>query len=116
MNNLTTMVGSWFIGPPLIFVWVVGIILSITHWQQAPKMARLSLMSFIGFLLVLAAQAGFNMFMLSSALQEDPLVMIVSTILYIAGIVFSLISAGLWSLLALFTQKEFMEKMPNLLR
>ena len=116
MNNFANMVGSWFIGPPLIFVWVVGIILSITHWYQAPKMARLSLLSFIGFLLVLFAQAGFNMLILSFALEDSPPVLLASTILYVVGLVFSLTSAILWSLIALSSQKEFRERMPKLLR
>ena len=105
MENLVETVGLWFVGWPVIFVWIIGVMLSVTHWQKSPQKARLSLIAFVGLLLVLFIQVRFDVATLSFIKQLGIPVEIVTTILGIVGFVFSLISAGLWSLMALSIQR-----------
>ena len=105
MENLVETVGLWFVGWPVIFVWIIGVMLSVTHWQKSPQKARLSLIAFVGLLLVLFIQVRFDVATLSFIKQMGIPVEIVTTILGIVGFVFSLISAGLWSLMALSIQR-----------
>ena len=34
MENLGEAVGFFFIEMPIIFVWIIGVVLSITHWAE----------------------------------------------------------------------------------
>lgn len=109
VNNFGEIVGLGVVVLPIILVWIVGIVLSVTHWQKSPKKARLSLIAFIVFLLVLYVQIRFNLLTLSLVTQQGTTVGIIPIILGMVGFVFATIAAGLWSLLALSSQGEMVK-------
>ena len=72
-------------------------------------------MAFAAFLFVLIAQALVNVSNPSFIImQQEISVHTFSTIFDVSEFVFSLISAGLWSLMALSSKQERIEKVPNI--
>lgn len=93
---------------PLLIVWIVGIILAITHWRKQPRPSLFTLLAIIIFLIALVGGILFNNFGPPLMSQSGIPWSTYRIIFLFSNLLFNLFSAGAWVLLllAIFKQKK----------
>ena len=51
MDILGPLIGVFLVQLPVLLIWLVGLALALARWQRHPKVSRLALIAFVGFLL-----------------------------------------------------------------
>lgn len=93
---------------PLLIVWLVGIILAITHWRKQPRPSLFTLLAIVIFLIVFVVGTLVNnlgpLFLFERGISHSSF----RIISLISNLVLNLFSAGAWVLLllAIFKQKK----------
>lgn len=105
LNNL---ISPLLAGLPLLIVWIVGIILAITHWGKQPRRSLFTLLAIVIFVLVFIGGILFNNFGPPLLIESGMPWSTYRIIFLISNLVFNLFSTGAWVLLllAIFKQKK----------
>ena len=100
MDKLLPVLSSLLFQLPIILVWLVGIILALVFWRRHPIVSAMTLIAFIGFLILSFIGAWLNIW-LPITLQEQGLsAEQISIIFTIRGAINALVYTFLWILVA----------------
>ena len=102
---------------PVVVIWIVGVIVSLTRWKRHPKISMLALIGLLGFLvmfllnMIVNIWASQTFYKSGDSWTPDQ----VETFYTVKGIITSLIDAGLWALVvsAIFARRGEPSRLPQ---
>jgi hypothetical protein len=101
MDIRFAVLSSLLIQLPIILVWLVGVALSLVFWRRHPTVSAMTLIAFIGFLIVAIIGTYLNTWLPITLQQRGLTAGRIGTILAVTGIINALVHTCLWVLVTM---------------